>query len=162
MNLLLDKGANIDKVQHQLIYCDTSMLCNYMCMSSSLILFYRALFYHCMEPVREDFWLLLSCWSVKGQGLTSHVMWVILSKQSPHKPFIGVLTGLVRMICHPRSHALLLQLITVKIVNIDRMLTLNVAHQTKAPADTEWRRETRKQERVGDQCTSIICSNKAP
>ena len=38
----------------------------------------------------------------------------------------------------------------VKIVNIDHMLTLNVAHQTKPQADTEWRRETRKLERVGD------------
>ena len=41
---------------------------------------------------------------------------------------------------------------------------LIVAHQTKAGADTEWRRETRNRERVGDQCTRIvsICSNKAP
>ena len=55
---------------------------------------------------------------------------------------------------------LLLQsiIVTVRIVNVD------VAHQTKAEADTEWRRETRKRERVGDQCTRIvsICSNKAP
>ena len=53
---------------------------------------------------------------------------------------------------------LLLQSIIVGIVNVD------VAHQTKAEADTEWRRETRKRERVGDQCTRIvsICSNKAP
>ena len=61
--------------------------------------------------------------------------------------------------------AQLLQSITVKIVNIDYMLMLNVAHQTKlAKADTEWCRETRKRERVGDQCTRIvsICSNKAP
>ena len=52
----------------------------------------------------------------------------------------------------------------VKIVNIDYMLMLNVAHQTKAQADMEWRRETRKQERIGNECTRIvsICSNKAP
>ena len=60
--------------------------------------------------------------------------------------------------------AQLLQSITVKIVNIDYMLMLNVAHKTKAEADTEWRRETRKQEKLGDQCTRIvsICSNNAP
>ena len=60
--------------------------------------------------------------------------------------------------------AQLLQSIMVKIIiiNIDHMLTLNVAHQTKAQADTEWRRETRKRERVGDQCTRIvsICSTR--
>ena len=60
--------------------------------------------------------------------------------------------------------AQLLQSITTKIVNIDHILMLTVAYQTKAEADTEWRRETRKRERVGDQCTRIvsICSNKAP
>ena len=40
--------------------------------------------------------------------------------------------------------ALLLQSIILKMVDIDHMLTLNVAHQTKAQADTEWCRETRK------------------
>ena len=58
--------------------------------------------------------------------------------------------------------ALLLHSIIVAIVNIDHMLMLTVAHQTKAQADTEWRRETRKRERVGDQCTRIvsICSTR--
>ena len=63
------------------------------------------------------------------------------------------------------AYALLLQSIIVGIVEIDHMLTLMLlSHQTKAQADTEWRRETRKRERVGDQCTRIvsICSNKAP
>ena len=60
--------------------------------------------------------------------------------------------------------ALLLQLIIEGIIDIDHMLMLNLAHKTKAEADTEWHRETRKRERVGDQCTRIvsICSNKAP
>ena len=61
-------------------------------------------------------------------------------------------------------HVVILQSITVNIVIIDHMLKLNVAYQAKAQADTEWRRETKKRERVGDQCTRIvsICSNKAP
>ena len=63
-----------------------------------------------------------------------------------------------------KACAQLLQSITVKIVHIDHMLKLNVAHQTKAQADKEWHRETRKRERVGDQCTRIvsICSNNSP
>ena len=42
------------------------------------------------------------------------------------------------------AHNACVQSITVKIVIIDYMLMLNVARQTKAQADTEWRRETRK------------------
>ena len=82
VNLLLEKGANINEVRHQLIYCNIS---TYVAQQGQLhviivhvylatLILYRVLLHQCTEPVREGTWLLLSCWSVEGLEWTSQLM----------------------------------------------------------------------------------------